>query len=228
MRSLPKHHLFLSLILLASGVLSSAIVFAQSCPSGTSPVYRFYNTVAGGHFFTIDEGEKNYVANTLPSFKYEGVGFCANKSGVFVGGETTRWGVASEVCCPSSALTYSITIDGVTKKYDVASCTSDNTFEGFATTKAGPKSYSGKTTSSTCGNTSVSGNVTLAANACYLFVLKTRGQDLVTSIGTVTCPSSASAGILREDREATPMAIFPMLNDDGSPASGEGFEVLPH
>jgi hypothetical protein len=40
-----------------------------------SPVYRFFNTVAGGHFFTIDEAEKNTVIQNYKWFRYEGIGF---------------------------------------------------------------------------------------------------------------------------------------------------------
>ena len=41
------------------------------------PVYRFYNTTAGGHFFTLNEEEKNTVINNYKWFRYEGVGFYA-------------------------------------------------------------------------------------------------------------------------------------------------------
>ena len=42
-----------------------------------APVYRFYNTVSGAHFFTISEVEKNYVQTTFPQFQFEGVRFFA-------------------------------------------------------------------------------------------------------------------------------------------------------
>ncbi|MFZ1326071.1 MAG: right-handed parallel beta-helix repeat-containing protein [Candidatus Contendobacter sp.] len=41
----------------------------------TYPIYRFYNMNAGGHFFTIDESEKDTVIRHYPWFRYEGVGF---------------------------------------------------------------------------------------------------------------------------------------------------------
>jgi GH25 family lysozyme M1 (1,4-beta-N-acetylmuramidase) len=43
----------------------------------SQPVYRFYNSGAGGHFFTIVESEKNAVVAGLPTFRYEGIGFNA-------------------------------------------------------------------------------------------------------------------------------------------------------
>lgn len=221
-------HRFLSLILVVSGVLSCATVFAQSCPPGTSPVYRFYRPSVGAHFYTIDEAERNYVIANLPSFIYEGARFCASRP---VGGDEarSRWGVVAEICCSTGPLTYSVTIDGVTKKYYVASCTSEDSFEGFAAANSGPKTYVSAATS-TCANANFSqpGNITFAAGACYLFDLAKDDDRLVVRVGPVTCPSSATARIRGEDRKAASMAIFPVLNDDGSPVSGEGLEVLPH
>jgi Protein of unknown function (DUF1566)/Repeat of unknown function (DUF5648) len=42
-----------------------------------APVYRFYNTVSGAHFFTISEVEKNYVKANYPQFQFEGPAFLA-------------------------------------------------------------------------------------------------------------------------------------------------------
>ena len=40
-------------------------------------VHRFYNTITGSHFYTISEGEKNAIIQTLPPFRYEGVAYYA-------------------------------------------------------------------------------------------------------------------------------------------------------
>ncbi|MCX8028176.1 MAG: trypsin-like peptidase domain-containing protein [Thermodesulfovibrionales bacterium] len=53
---------------------------SSTSPTGRVPVYRFFNTQAGGHFFTISEAEKDYVRNTFPHFNYEGTGFYAYSS----------------------------------------------------------------------------------------------------------------------------------------------------
>lgn len=45
--------------------------------SGLTPVYRFFNTVTSGHFFTRSEGEKSHVQNNLPQYRFEGIGFYA-------------------------------------------------------------------------------------------------------------------------------------------------------
>jgi hypothetical protein len=50
-------------------------------PSGTAtgvaPVYRFFNTQVGVHFYTISAAERDNVINTLPQYSYEGVGYYA-------------------------------------------------------------------------------------------------------------------------------------------------------
>ena len=40
-----------------------------------SPVYRFYNSQTGAHFYTISVAERNLVQSTLPMFQYEGEAF---------------------------------------------------------------------------------------------------------------------------------------------------------
>ncbi|MEM7225192.1 MAG: hypothetical protein AAF495_19595 [Pseudomonadota bacterium] len=40
-------------------------------------IFRFFNTGAGGHFFTADLGERDVVLAELPTFNFEGAGFFA-------------------------------------------------------------------------------------------------------------------------------------------------------
>ena len=40
------------------------------------PVFRFFNTTAGGHFFTVSPGERDAAA-AIDGFSFEGVGFYA-------------------------------------------------------------------------------------------------------------------------------------------------------
>jgi hypothetical protein len=65
-------------ILLAAAMLQLAVgeTYAQ-CPSGTSPVYRFFNKAVGAHFYTISESEKNDIATNYPLYVYEGPAYCA-------------------------------------------------------------------------------------------------------------------------------------------------------
>jgi hypothetical protein len=41
------------------------------------PVFRFYNTKTGAHFFTMSAQERDYVINTFPFFSFEGNSFFA-------------------------------------------------------------------------------------------------------------------------------------------------------
>ena len=49
---------------------------------GKKPVYRFYNTKLGSHFFTINGNERNSVIANLPQYAYEGISFFAYPSTV--------------------------------------------------------------------------------------------------------------------------------------------------
>lgn len=40
--------------------------------SGVLPVYRFYNSVTGTHFYTISEAERASIQARIPSFRFEG------------------------------------------------------------------------------------------------------------------------------------------------------------
>ncbi|MGM9424579.1 DUF1566 domain-containing protein [Hydrogenophaga sp. MI9] len=41
------------------------------------PVYRFYNTRTGAHFYTTSESEKNTLLSTMPQFNFDGTAFLA-------------------------------------------------------------------------------------------------------------------------------------------------------
>ena len=49
----------------------------RSQQPGMLPVYRFFNNNAGGHFYTINEAEKNTVIQNYNWFRYEGMSFYA-------------------------------------------------------------------------------------------------------------------------------------------------------
>ncbi|GAA4425598.1 trypsin-like peptidase domain-containing protein [Acidovorax lacteus] len=50
---------------------------ASSGGSGRSPVYRFYNSSTGAHFFTTNAAERDFVIQTYPQFAYENIAFYA-------------------------------------------------------------------------------------------------------------------------------------------------------
>ncbi|MEO8344200.1 MAG: DUF1800 family protein [Betaproteobacteria bacterium] len=45
-----------------------------------SPVFRFYNTATGTHFYTIETAERDNIIRLYPSFAFEGVAFYAYKT----------------------------------------------------------------------------------------------------------------------------------------------------
>ncbi|NBC32894.1 MAG: hypothetical protein GVY13_09495 [Alphaproteobacteria bacterium] len=55
---------------------------ADSTAAGATDVFRFFNTQAGGHFFTTDPAERDRIVETLPQLTFEGVGFDAFDSPV--------------------------------------------------------------------------------------------------------------------------------------------------
>ena len=57
-------------------VADQTFTVTQFC-CGIMPVYRFFDTIGGGHFYTIDEAEKNTVIQNYKWFRFEGVGFYA-------------------------------------------------------------------------------------------------------------------------------------------------------
>jgi hypothetical protein len=52
---------------------------ADDSDPGAMPVYRFWSPLLGGHFFTMNEAEKDYILATYPSetWTYEGIAFYA-------------------------------------------------------------------------------------------------------------------------------------------------------
>jgi lysyl endopeptidase len=52
----------------------------QAGASGLSPVFRFFNTRTGAHFYTINVGERDNVIATLPQYSYEGIKWYAQTS----------------------------------------------------------------------------------------------------------------------------------------------------
>ena len=57
----------------SEAVVANAQAFSLT---GTpKPIYRFYNSASGAHFFTASDVEKNYVQSNLASFNLEGEAF---------------------------------------------------------------------------------------------------------------------------------------------------------
>ncbi|MFN3496333.1 MAG: DUF1566 domain-containing protein, partial [Hydrogenophaga sp.] len=56
-----------------------AFSVANAFSPGLSPVYRFYNTQSGVHFYTISEAERASIVANLPQFTEEGVAYYASQ-----------------------------------------------------------------------------------------------------------------------------------------------------
>lgn len=52
-----------------------------SGPAGLSPIYRFFNTNNGSHFYTINASERDGVIANLPHYSYEGIAWYAQTNG---------------------------------------------------------------------------------------------------------------------------------------------------
>lgn len=57
---------------------------------GWFPMYRFFNTATGTHFYTATPAERDNVRDTLPTFNYEGIAYYIRLSGVL---DTTLSGI---------------------------------------------------------------------------------------------------------------------------------------
>ncbi len=67
--------LFLSAIMTGYQSGDSVSLFPLINSNGPVPVYRFFNTVRGGHLYTISEAERDYIMENLPQWTFEGIKF---------------------------------------------------------------------------------------------------------------------------------------------------------
>jgi len=64
-------------LIIAVMALLGSVLAAPAYADDASPVYRFYNTKTGTHFYTISGAERDTVLNNYPQFAYEGAVFWA-------------------------------------------------------------------------------------------------------------------------------------------------------
>jgi hypothetical protein len=108
--------------------------------------------------------------------------------------QEARWGaLAGDLCCTGSSSTLAVTVDGVTRRSSSPACggTGQASWEGFATTSAGSKSFSASVTASACATLNFSGNVNLQANNCYIFQSNYENGP-VLAFGSVSCTNAAA------------------------------------
>src|SRR5438034_1237355 len=59
-----------------AAVLVAPLLHASiACAADATPLYRFYNTRTGAHFYTTSAEERDHVELTWPWFTYEGIGY---------------------------------------------------------------------------------------------------------------------------------------------------------
>ena len=69
-------------IVLADPEQVSATIIDNDDPTPAGDrVFRFFNTETGGHFYTANVAEREFITNQLPEFELEGVGFLAAQAG---------------------------------------------------------------------------------------------------------------------------------------------------
>ena len=73
------------------GIVETSISNLEVNNPLTTPVYRFFNTQAGGHFFTTSIEERDYVINNLSQYNYEGVGIYAYGAETNLGADIYRF-----------------------------------------------------------------------------------------------------------------------------------------
>lgn len=100
-------------------------------------------------------------------------------------GDKAKWGVINGECFTNgSPLTFSVTIDGVTKKSISRACSDDSTWEGWAETTAGTKNAAFDLQP---GGPTGTFQPTLPANQCKLFVMVWENQQDVLKSGVIDC-----------------------------------------
>lgn len=150
------------------------------------------------------------------------------------GGESARWAAVNALCCPSGTHTYSVTIDGVTKRSINNSCDPDDPTltDSPATATPGLKNFTASVSAPACNAVPpASGTETFVAGRCYAFVLDLDDAgNTVTLHGEVDCsllPSATQASDVTEDAWSPrniPTGNFKLLPMNGS--DGNSLEML--
>jgi hypothetical protein len=187
-KSVVGFFLIFALFLLFGGAALHECKAGQA--AGTSPVYRFFNTQTGTHFFTISEAEKNNIIATLPHFTFEGVAWYCFPPGPPPppppNGGSMQWGVLTDYyCTDSSPFTFSGEIDGTTKTSTTHGAMLGS-WNGYASTSSGSKNFSYSLVG--CGindSGTISDVPPLEADKCYLFFLTYEEPDLVLVLAEI-------------------------------------------
>ena len=92
------------------------------------------------------------------------------------------WSAYTNVCCPSSSVTFSVSISGKTKQSTKASCAVAATWDGWEETTSGTKSIFWQVTSPTCGTYSGTFPWVMKKGKVYGFQLELVNDSLVVFV----------------------------------------------
>jgi len=107
------------------------------------------------------------------------------------------WGVNNTVCCTTSSATFSLALGNLgnaTKQSTLASCSSQPTWEDWATTTPGPKNFIWELASTGCGTANGPYSHTMTKNLYHLYELGYNGADFTMTayVGTPDSPVAQS------------------------------------
>ncbi len=109
-----------------------------------------------------------------------------------------EWGVFNEVCCPTSRATFSVTLNGVTKRSTSPSCNAggEASFEGFSTSTPGLKNFSSTLRASTCPDLGSNFQIDFAEDTRYLIQIELQNgaPTIVLFTQEITEPSPKKSG----------------------------------
>lgn len=103
------------------------------------------------------------------------------------------WGAGNEVCCSTSAATFSLTSGGVTKSSTLSTCAAEPSWGGWANTTPGTKIFTWRFTSANCGSYQGSISYTLAQGLYHLFALGWNGSAFTMTVYTGTSTNSVNS-----------------------------------
>ena len=105
-----------------------------------------------------------------------------------------EWGVFADLCCPTSSATFSVTLNGVTKRSVSPSCAVESTFEGFSVSTAGNKNFSSTLSASNCPNFTSNFSIEFDEGLRYLIQAELQNGEpaLALFIQEITVPSQKS------------------------------------
>jgi len=105
-----------------------------------------------------------------------------------------EWGIFADLCCPTSSATFSVTLNGETKRSVSPSCAVDSTFEGFSLSTPGNKNFSSTLSAANCPNFTSNFSLEFEEGLRYLIQAELQNGEpaLALFIQEISVPSQKS------------------------------------